>query len=373
MQKLRTLWQLMLIPLICGCAAAGRIPPEPPALAHSSRAQIGHLAVRGPGTPIVSLTGDVSGKGEAARNTAAAAGMSWLEGSLQAASEAGEGGLLVAAFGLITTPLVAAGGALYGAAAADAKEDIASGQQVLERALVAAPLQLRQALESRFATDVPVSYEFVAQTSSNAELRQRGFDSVLDISLKTLSSYPDRSNLEIVFESLQRATLVSLHSGQQLHSRIYVQNLPAAPVSAWASDDARALLSDLRGAYDSFAAELVQEFFLQPSIRVQGREPVSTSRYGVGSISGTVPMFVWSAFDGRSRSASDDVNYELAIKAEGDAEYSNHFSTKPRMFLPDPLQTCQVYQWKVRAHYLNFNIPSQSNWSSGYRFKTPCN
>jgi hypothetical protein len=166
--------------------------------------------------------------------------------------------------------------------------------------------------------------------------------------------------------------LTSLHNRQQLHSRIYVQDLPAAPVSTWARDEGTLLLQGLRDAYDRFAGDLVEEFFLEPSIRVRGMEPVSTSRYGVGSISGTVPMFVWSALDGRSQQAGDDVDYELAIKPADTQDYSYHLTTKPRLVLPDQLQTCTIYLWKVRARYLNFGTAVHSRWSPDYRFKTPC-
>jgi len=367
--------RLLILTLIlagAGCAARKPMVVEPPAVANSIRNQIGRLAVRGPGSPVLSLTADISSRGEAARNQAVSAGMGWLQGSFDAAGEAGDGGLLVAVFGLVTAPVIAAGGAVYGAAAADSATAIREGNKILEQALEFAPLLLEYALQTGFAEQLPVPYEFVDTNATNAELQTRGFDSVLDISLKTISSHPDNGGLQIGFETLQRATLTGLAQGRTLHSRIYVQDLPAASVSAWARDDASTLHAALQSAYLNVTQELVDEFFLEPSVRVRGLEPVSNNRFRVGSITGTVPLFVWSALDGRSGRAGDEVDYELAIKIHSADQYKHHFTTKPQLVLPDPLEHCRTYQWKVRARYESFGAPTESHWSPDYRFRTPC-
>ena len=119
MQKNRLTAVLILALLATGCTVTPQAP-EAPALANSARDQIGRLAVRGPTRPMVMLADDLQGKGAAAGTGAASASAEWISGTVDAAADgAGEGGLLVLVLGLASTPIVAVGGAAYGAAVAD--------------------------------------------------------------------------------------------------------------------------------------------------------------------------------------------------------------------------------------------------------------
>lgn len=368
---------IRLLTLLCvqlgvmtACTTHRIIPAESPGLANSARNQIGRLAVRGLDTTSVSLTTALIGKSTAARNSASTG---WLNGAFNAAGqESGEGALLLAVFVLITTPVVAAGGALYGASIADREAEIAAGNRVLEQALHDGPRQLREALRQRFDHQIPVPFEFVDTGISNVELTNQGFDSLLEVSVDTLSSLPDASGIRVTFEALLRGTLTHLASGRKLFSRIYVRDLPFAPVSRWAMDDAAELKQKLRQAFGNMADELVAEVFLQPAMCAYGIQPVSTGRYRVGTISGTVPLFVVNAVDGRTFNPTGKVEYELDVWR---AQHEPHLSTRsrtPGLALPDPLAGCSVYKWRVRVHYRSFSEPEKSQWSPEYRFKTPC-
>ena len=127
--KMKAWTVLVILTVASGCATV-QPPSGPPALSTDVRDQIGHLAIRGPRAPKVSLTTDLDGKGAAAGKTAVAAGTGWLGGTMEAASQsADEGAALVMVMGLMATPFVAAGGAMYGAAAADSEENGHQGQR----------------------------------------------------------------------------------------------------------------------------------------------------------------------------------------------------------------------------------------------------
>jgi hypothetical protein len=368
--------QLLTVTLLVaagGCALQPQTDPAAPALANTTRDQIGHLAIRSPHAPQVALTSRLLNKGAAARKTAVSASAEWLGGTFEAAGSAEEGGILVAAFGLLLTPAVAIGGAVYGASAADSESVVAAGNQTIAQALDFAPFHLTQAYQTSFTDIIPVDHEFVAWDVTNARLQQRGFDSVLDIELVRIASQPSDNGYQVWFELVQSVTLTRLDSHQVLASRTYHRDSAgSAAVSAWAEDNGKALLDRLSDTYTQVANEVAREFFLEPAIRVQGLEPVSKGKFRVGSISGTRPMFVWSVLDGKYQTPQTPVEYEIAIQPKGSREPSIHRVTRTRMVPAEPLAKCRTYQWRVGAHYTSFGSQTQSNWSPDYRFKTPC-
>lgn len=353
-----------------GCAV--QQPVQPTGIANTTRDQIGRMAIRGPDRPNVALVANLDTKGTAARKTAVSAGASWLGGSFEAAGQAGEGGLLIAAFGLVTAPIVAAGGAVYGAAAADTEEEIATGNEALVQTLDFAPAQMRRALENEFTSSAPVEWEFVDPDAGNAELAARGFDSVLDMDMDSIASHVSENDFHVYFDTLNRITLTSLSNGQSLATRKYWRELPSRAVSEWAGDGGNVLAGALFEQFADIAREMAEDFFVRPAIRVQGVEPVSRRRYSTGTISGRRPMFVWSALDGGKGTPAEDVEYELAIAADRNADPLSFRTHNMRYVPPESLESCRTYSWKVRAHYLSFGEPTTSQWSPDYRFKTPC-
>jgi hypothetical protein len=369
--QIRTQAATVLIVLLAGGCAVQQ-PVQPTGIANITRDQIGRMAVRSPDRPKVALAANVDTKGAAARKTALSAGATWLGGSFEAAGQAGEGGLLIAAFGLVTAPIVAAGGAVYGVAAADSKEEITSGNEVLVRTLDFAPAQMQRALENELTTSAPMDWEFVDPDASNAELAARGFDSVLDMDMDSIASHVSANDFHVYFDTLNRLTLTSLVSGQSLAIRKYWRELPPRAVSDWAGDGGSVLTNALHEQFADIAREMADDLFLYPAIRVHGVEPVSRRRFGAGTISGRRPMFVWSALDGGNGTPAQAVEYELAIAADRQANPVSFRTHKMRYVPPDSLEACRTYSWKVRAHYLSFGEPTTSQWSPEYRFKTPC-
>lgn len=364
-----------LLALAIGLAGAGCVTPqvgpmEPAGMSNQVRKEIHRLAVRGPNPPKVSLTSDLDGKGAATGKAALGAGLGWLGGATEAAFEAGEGGALLLAFGLVTTPIAAAGGALYGATGSDTQEAIREGNLTLTSVLDFAPDHFRRVLEQTFAEGVPVDYEFTGDLN-DAELAARGFDAVLDIRMESLVSMPSENRFQTYFDHTNRAELRVFGRPDLTRSRTFAGRLSDRAVSSWAKDGGRQLLSDLDASYAETAEDIVEHYLLRKSVRVHGIEPVSRG-WSVGSISGTVPMFVWSARDGATEAAGPDVDYEVRVYT-GNKPPDAGVRTAVSRFVPtEPLQACKRYHWQVRAHYESFGRPAQSDWSPVYRFKTPC-
>jgi hypothetical protein len=274
--------------------------------------------------------------------------------------------------GLVTTPIVAAGGAAYGAAVADNPDTVEEGNVVIAQSLDFAPSQMRHALENELAASAPVTFAFVPAEISDAELLNEGFDSVLDIQMRSITSRPTRDRIHVYFETVNQIQLKNLKTGQLLATRSYRRDLEPRAVSGWAGKDAAPLTTALTESFSDISSQTINELFLAPAIRVQGLEPVSRGLFGVGTIPGTRPLFVWSALDGGSATPNDDVEYEILINARGEDEPLQYRTNKMRYVPPEPLTPCRTYEWQVRAHYLSFGKPMATDWTPEYRFKTEC-
>ena len=362
---------LLLVVFATGCTVTQ--PVEPPALANTAREQIGHMAVRGPTRPTVTLADDLDGKGAAAGKTALSASAGWLGGTMEAAAQSGnEGGVLLLAFGLVTTPIVAAGGAAYGAAVADNPEAVVAGNDVIAQSLDFAPAHLKQTLDQALAASAPISYEFVSADASNPELLAAGFDSVLDVQMQTIASRPTADRILVYFETVNQVQLSSLRTGQLLSTRSFRRDLEPRAVSGWASGNAAQLTTELEESFTDISSRTISELFLTPAIRVRGLEPISRGLFGTGTIPGRRPLFVWSALDGGSAEPAGNVEYELVINSSGREAPLHHRTHSMRYVPPDSLVACRTYRWQVRAHYSSFGEPVATEWTPEYRFKTPC-
>ncbi|MEM8767723.1 MAG: hypothetical protein AAGE43_09790 [Pseudomonadota bacterium] len=365
----KSYWLIIGTLLLGGCVT--QPPPEPPALSTSAREQIGYMAVRAPERPQVTLTEDLDGRGEAAGRTAWSAGAGWLGGSLEMASQSGdEGALLIALFGLATAPMVAAGGAVYGAAAADSAEAVQSGNAVLSASLDHAPSLLVHSFETALAEAAPVRWQAVGRELNNHELLARGFDSVLDLEFDQITSRVAENRMHVYFVTRYGMELTNLHSGIAIASRQWRETLPTQSVSSWAENNGAGLAMALDEDFDALAAETVAELFTRPAIRVRGLEPVSRGTFGVGSIPGRRPLFIWTALDGTSKAGKDAVRYELELR--GRSATATFETAGTRFVPPELLLACERYRWRVRAHYQSFGSPATSAWTPEYRFKTAC-
>ncbi len=357
-----------------GCAGLQTAPNGPGAVSNSVRNEMGRMAVRAPSQPSVALTEDLINKGGAAGKTAAAAGLGWLGGSIEAAAQTGEpfSAALILALGLVTTPIVATGGAVYGATVADTDEAIDEGNRVLEDSLAFAPARFEHNLQTLMADKAPLAYTFVPAGTDNSDLRARGFDSVMDLQMRSLQSQPSENRYEVNFSSHNRVVVTALSDERVLETRHYERRTADGSVSSWARDNGEVLLADLDKRFAGISEEIVSEFFLAPAIRVQGLEPMSRGWGRAGTISGLRPMFVWSALDGASDAPGADVEYEISLFTKKNSPAVGVRSRVMRYVPAENLLACQNYRWKIRAHYDSFDAPTVTGWSPTYRFKTPC-
>lgn len=365
---------LIIIVVLTGCAGLPAAPSGPAPVSNAVRNELGRMAVRAPDKPLVILTADLINKGEAAGKTAAAAGLGWLGGSLDAAAQTEEpfSAALIFALGLVTAPIVATGGALYGATVADTDEAIAAGNRVLEDSLAFAPARFQHNLQILMADKAPVAHAFVAAGTDNADLRARGFDSVMDLQMQSLRSYPSENQYEVNFSSHNRVVVTALGDGRVLETRHYNRRTADASVSSWARNNGEVLLTDLDKRFAEISEEIVSEFFVAPAIRVQGLEPVSRGWGRAGRISGLKPLFVWTALDGATDMPGADVEYEISLFTKKSSPAAGVRSRVMRYVPTENLLACQSYRWRIRAHYESFGAPAVSEWTPTYRFKTPC-
>lgn len=360
---------VLSIVLLAGCVTPAQ-PPQPYAVPNEVRSEIGRLAVRAPSHPKVVLTEQIDNRGEAAGRTAKSASAEWLGASLDAAgsSENAFGGLFMVAFGLVTTPIVAAGGAAYGAAAADSEQTIQESNQYLADAFGFTPLSFQRSLESALK-DAPLEITFVESTVSDQQLAEKGFDTVLDMRMNSIATEPSANQFEVSLSLHNTMILTRLSDSSVLARRDYRDTTESHKLSHWANNDGAAIITQLDAEFTELSTDIGDEFFYRSAIRVAGMEPVS--RRGYGKINATVPMFVWQSWDG-SRDASSELSYELQLFQKG-KEPTDTVKTDGTRFVPsEPLQTCTRYHWRVRAHYQHFGQPVLSDWSPDYRFRTSC-
>ena len=375
---MRTITQAALFTLCLAtttaCSNLGPQQPAPPVLSTDVRDSIGHMAVRVDHVPTVSLASDLDTKGKAAGKTALASGAAWLGGTAQAAAGTGDpfGGVLVLAMGLATTPFAAAGGAIYGAASADTKDAISQGNEIMRQTLSFAPARLRHSLEQQFGSELPVRLTFVAKME-DAALKAQGFDSVLDVRTLSITSVPDENDMHVELYVENRSVLTNLGEAKPLAVRERSIRLPGKAVSSWAANDGRALLTALDAQYSLLAQELKQDFFLRPSLSVQGLTPVSKP-FTTARTETARPTLRWAAINGsqaitRQRAG---VQYEVSLRTRRKAS-AQVATVQTQTYRPSgELEACQKYYWKVRAHYPVFGKAGVSEWSPEYRFKTPC-
>jgi hypothetical protein len=360
---------LGIVVLAAGCVSPA-IAPQPYAVPNEVRSEIGWLAVRAPSHPKVSLTEQIDNRGEAAGRTARTASADWLGASLNAASTSDNafGGLFIAALGLVTTPIVAAGGAAYGAAAADSEETIQESNRFLAGAFGFTPASFQRSLESAFE-DAPLKIAFVESSVSDQQLADRGFDSVLDVRMNSIATLPSANQFEVSLNLHNTLILTRLADRAELARREYRDTTVSHKLSHWTDSNGAAVIAQLDAEFSELSTDIGDELFFRPSIRVAGMEPVS--RRGYGKINATVPMFVWQSWDG-SRDVSSELSYEFQLFQKG-TEPTEVLTTEGARFVPsEPLLRCTRYHWRVRARYLYFGQSVLSDWSPDYRFRTSC-
>ena len=366
--------------LICvGCTTTmGLVQPPVTAISTSARQEVNALAIRGPHAPSIQVSGDeIARRAQVVGAKAKAAGLGSISAGFEAGAEAGEPftAVFLAALGIAAAPFAAAGGAIYGGAISDTDEDIKARVPLLRAALTRAP----EHMERQFRSHVDaaglggIQIEYVAASTTNDALRDQGFDSVLDLEMKRLDTMPSDDLAQVKLLSRNTISLTDLDDDVVLARRDYQVYTTDKKFSTWVDQDAAPVFEALDATFAEMSDELIGDFFVDPSIQVQGLEPIASDSMRRGRIDSMRPLIVWQALDANMPLRDDQaVEYELLLYTGSKVPQQGIRLTSDRYVPEDLLQQCKRYRWKVRAHYGSFGEPVASPWSPEYRFGTPC-
>ncbi len=365
--------------LICvGCATtAGLVQPPVTAISTSARQEVNVLAIRGPHAPSIHVSGDeIARRSQVIGATAKEAGLGSISAGFQAGAEAGEPltAIFMAALGIAAAPFAATGGAIYGGVISDTDEDIKASVPQLRAALQQAPAHMERQLRLHADADLSgIQYEYVAPSTTNEALRERGFDAVLDLDMKRLDTMPSENLAQVRLVSRNTVRLTDLDNDVVLARRDYQAFTDDKKFSTWVGHDAAPLFDALDRTFAEISTDLIDDFFLNPSIQVQGLEPIATDAMRRGRIDSMKPLILWRTLDANMDLPDDrDVEYELLLYT-GSKTPDEGIRVATDRYVPDGLlEHCKRYRWKVRAHYQSFGQPVASPWSPVYRFGTPC-
>jgi hypothetical protein len=367
--------------LICvGCTTTmGLVQPPVTAISTSARQEVNVLAIRGPHAPSIQVSGDeIARRAQVVGAKAKKAGLGSISAGFEAGAEAGEPftAIFMAALGIAAAPFAATGGAIYGGAISDKDEDIKASVPLLRAALMRAP----ERMERQFRSHVDaaglsgIQIEYVAASTTNDALRDQGFDSVLDLEMKRLDTMPSDDLAQVKLLSRNTISLTDLDDDVVLARRDYQVYTGDKKFSTWVDQDAAPVFEALDVTFAEMSDELIDDFFVDPSIQVQGLEPIASDGMRRGRIDSMRPLIVWQALDANMPLPDDQaVEYELLLYTGSKVPEQGIRLTADRYVPDDLLQQCKRYRWKVRAHYGSFGEPVASLWSPEYRFGTPCN
>lgn len=218
-----------------------------------------------------------------------------------------------------------------------------------------------------------VSWQHVAADTSEAELRARGFDTVLDVDLTRIDALPSENMAQVSLKVGNNVTLTDLDDELTLASRHYEQFTEPHKLSSWVADDSTLVAEALGGVFDDISTEFSADFFADSPIRVTGLEPVARDVWRRGRIDSLKPLIIWQATDA-NQTIKDTypLEYELMLYAGDEAPNAGVRVPRPRWVPPELLESCTRYRWRVRAHYVSYGREVASPSSPEYRFGTPC-
>ena len=385
--RLFTLLLLTIGVLLAGCVAPGSRPTgQAAALPEGVRAHLGKIAVRGEFAPRLSVSGVVRGKGEGAASTAANA----VGGMLGEAQEPGE---MLAV--LLFTPFVAIGGAIYGAAVADNAATVSKNLATLEAAIEELPATLARVTEAEFDRVSFVDPTFVDARLSDEQLKSSGYDSVIDVNVRQLSSIGrgPRSKMRFVLGGSARVN--SLSGSFVPTIRQFCVIGAERTLSEWAEDEGELVESGLHDLAERLADQMVDDLFRDNAIAVLGDAP-RPGAWGRTKAASTTPFFNWH-LQYQSRSfrllEGDHLPARGKTRARGPLVLPNEVPgalfdfhlydeaetltqsrvglSETQLQLTQQLEQCAKYAWRVRARYESLGRPV-SVASPLYEFKTPC-
>ncbi len=347
--------------LFSGCSSLATTQPQP--LSERDRERLGRIWVQPSYDTAEATSGVTSGRGMgAAIGAGQATGAMWSEMGSGMSGDGAALGLLVL---VALTPIVAAGGAVYGAAAADSANDVDQYLATLDQVYAATDATYARHLEQGIA-DLP--YLDVAVGA-----RPNAFDSRLVIQFNELTGEGGgvKSNL-----SFTLSTKTSLYIGDDTapaYVRDYRFHTPVRRLAQWAEGDGSALRAEVDVLAASTVQALLDDHFRRSAYTVQPDYPAYRFAFRPKRLATDQPEFRWHLAEGEFEvDAKVPVTYELRISGEAGAFSDYHGLTVQRFTPPQPLPACARLEWLVRGHYQSMGQSRSTAWSEPQRFRTPC-
>jgi hypothetical protein len=240
-------------------------------LAEAERARLGTIGLVAPRfPPRIELDTPDTSKGSAA-GKGAVHGMGVLWGECvkvgAAAPQLGTG--IVALFGCtVLTPVVAAGGAVYGVVKAPSEADVEQARQRIDT--VFAQIRIQETLRERvFAaaksgsnyTVVDLVNDGPSAPDASVDYRsldREGITTVLEVAVANLALHGSGVDLPLKLTMNAQARLLSVSENRVLYSNAYVYRSEQRPFSEWTAGDAQALRAAYERGYQDLAGQIVQ-------------------------------------------------------------------------------------------------------------------
>ena len=362
----RNLMGWMLCVAVTGCATTGKFETSE-ALSEQQRRQLGRVLIVPHADVSATTSGITDGKGEGAAKGAGGATAAMWSGIGSASGGDGSEALMLIAL-VALTPVVAAGGAIYGAAAADSAADVERFEATLSQVFASSESAYMRALEDR----VDALGAGQVLVADDIELPH---DSRLEVDFVALEGAGGgvKSNLKFTLRAQSR--LYTTDRAIPTYTRSYASSTSVRELSDWAADDGVELTRAIQEMAMRTVDAMLDDHFRAPALRIQPVYPAFGHAFKPRRLDTAQPQIDWRLWDGRMAAADAglvDVSYQLRLtSSEGDRIERQLQGVSE--FRPDrPLATCATYQWQVRASYESFGSARSTEWTQPHRFRTPC-
>lgn len=305
--------------------------------------------------------------------------------------------------GVLFAPVVAVGGAVYGAIVADSADEVQKSINSIETLLPG--MEFQQVLRQNVAefTRRRTSQHFVRTDLLGSESpgQPRNFqdekelDSVLEVGIWEIRLQDQSlSNTRVVLKVTGFARLVRVRNGSLCLEKEYRYQSAARDLDIWAQHGGSLVKDELKLAYEQIAGRIVDDYFLtvsdfpQPIASLAVTQPIpETGFFTAGFVKPLAtqqPVLGWQPFpseqdvaglDGERLKRASEIVYDLRIAdQEEQFVFSRHDLAQPTYKPETPLPPCRIYNWQVRARFRVDEAVSVTPWISDKRnrFKTDC-
>jgi hypothetical protein len=276
---------LASIAMLPGCAGKRlHAPPDVPgpfrseSLDPASLRRIAVLVV--PAEAHVSTGGFTPGKGVGAAQGAGVATVEYLGAFLDADCGGGFVCAMVAAFAIVTVPIVAVGGAIAGASSRVSKGDVAAMNALLEEMTSDAGMARRLAAELPMSVG-PTEIVLVEPGTTVDDLAPDRFDAVLELHPAVIRGFGTTGSgnppIRWIVELTPR--LLAVEDGDELFVGTYVHVGPARKLAAWISEDGGPLRRELERARTNLREAILDGMLFVEPIPVHADTPSDGFRF----------------------------------------------------------------------------------------------